>query len=81
MLRGLLRVEGREGRGEEGELMMMMIPEDIRRVLVKRWEQIRDMILGRYESTGCAPFGGRFSSTEGVGEGRGLSTAEYEPTN
>lgn len=80
MLRGLLRVEGREGKGEEGELMMM-IPEDIRRLLVKRWEQIRDMILGRYESTGCAPFGGRFSFTEGVGEGRGLSTAEYEPTN
>lgn len=72
MLRGLLRVEGREGKGEEGKLMMMMMmPEDIRRVLVKRWEQIRDMILGRYESTGCAPFGGTVSSTEGVGERRG----------
>lgn len=69
MLRGLLIVEGREGTGEEGELMMMMMSEDIRRVLVKRWEQIRDMILGRYESTGCAPFGGRVSSTERVGKG------------
>lgn len=81
MLRDLLRVEGREGKGVEGGLMMMMMPEDIRRVLVKRWEQIRDMILGRYESTGCAPFGGRVSSTEVVGEGRGLITAGYESTN
>lgn len=81
MLRGLLRIEGREGKGEEAELLlMMMMPEDIRRVLVKRWEQIRYMILGRYESTGCAPFGGRVSSTERVGERGGLITAEYEST-
>lgn len=79
MLRGLLRVQAREGK-EEGELMvmMMMMPEDIRRMLVKRWEQIRNMIMGRYESTCCTPFGGRFPSTERVGEGRGMITAEYE---
>lgn len=70
MLRGLLRVKGRERKGEEGELMVMTMPEDIRLVLVKRWEQIRDMIMGRYESTGCAPFGGRVPSTERVGEER-----------
>lgn len=81
MLRGLLRVEGRESKGDEGELIMMMIPEDIRRMLVKRWEQIRAMILGRYESTGCAPFGVRVSSTEGVGGGQGLIKAGYESTN
>lgn len=82
MLRGLLRVEGKEGNGEEGELMMMMMimPEDIRRVLVKRWEQIRDMILKRYESTGCAPFAGRVSTTERVGEGGRLIPAKYEST-
>lgn len=61
-----------ESKGEEAELIMMIIPEDIRRMLVKRWEQVRDMILGRYESTGCAPFGVRVSSTEGVGGGQGL---------
>lgn len=86
MLRGLLRVEGREGKREEGELMMMMktmmmMPEDIRRVLVKRWEQIRDMILGSYECTGCAPFGGGVSSAEDGKGGRGLIKAEYESTN
>lgn len=49
--------------------MMMMMPEDIRQVLVKRWEQIRDMILGRYESTGCAPFGERFHPQKELGKG------------
>lgn len=74
-LGGLLREEGREGKGE-GE--MMILPEDIRRVLVKRWEQIRDMILGGYECTGCAPLGGVVSSTEGAGGG--LIKAESEST-
>lgn len=55
MLRGLSTVEGREGKVEEE---MMMLPEDITQGLVKRWEQIRDMILGGYECTGCAPLGG-----------------------
>lgn len=70
MLRGLLRVEGREGKREEGESMMMimMMPENIRQVLVERWEQIRDMILGGYEFTGCAPFEGGVSDKE-LGEG------------
>lgn len=81
MLRGLLRVEVREGKGDEGDSMMIMMPEDVRRVLVKRWEEIRDMIIGSYESTGCAPFGGRVPSTERVGEEPGLITAEYESTN
>ena len=52
---GGLREEGREDREEK------MMPEDIRRVLVKRWGQIRDMILGSYECTGCAPPGGVLS--------------------
>lgn len=80
VLRGLLRIEGRDSKEKEGELMMMM-PQDIRRVLVKRWEQIRDMILGGYKCTGCAPFGGGVSSTEEVGGGRGLIKAEYESTH
>lgn len=41
-LGGMLREEGRKCEGEE----IMMLPEDIRRALVKQWEQIRDMILG-----------------------------------
>lgn len=57
-LGGLLREEGKE---------MTMLPEDIRRVLLKRWEQIRDMILGGYEDTGCAPLGGGVSFAEGAG--------------
>lgn len=52
-------------RGEGKE--MTMLPEDIRRVLLKRWEQIRDMILGGYEDTGCAPLGGGVSFAEGAG--------------
>lgn len=72
-LGGLLREERGEGEREE----MVMLPEDIRRVLVKRWEQIRDMILGAYECTGCVPRGGVDLSAErpggkgGEGEGDG----------